>query len=56
MIRELPTQLAALWARIEPWLEQRGIEVPHSTTEWAERLGTYASDVASTILAPPATP
>jgi predicted PurR-regulated permease PerM len=52
VIRELPTQLAALWARIEPWLEQRGIEVPHSTTEWAERLGTYASDVASTILAP----
>ena len=46
VIRELPTQLAALWARIEPWLEQRGIEVPHSTTEWAERLGTYASDVA----------
>ena len=52
VIREPPTQLAALWARIEPWLEQRGIEVPHSTTEWAERLGTYASDVASTILAP----
>jgi predicted PurR-regulated permease PerM len=38
VIRELPTQLAALWARLIPWLEQRGIEVPHSTTEWAERL------------------
>ena len=52
VIRELPTQLAALWARLMPWLEQRGIEVPHSTTEWAERLSTYASDVASSILAP----
>jgi predicted PurR-regulated permease PerM len=52
VIQELPTQFASLWARIEPWLEQRGITVPHSTTEWVERLGTYASDVASSILAP----
>jgi predicted PurR-regulated permease PerM len=52
VIRELPQQLTALWARVEPWLEQRGIEVPHSATEWAERLSTYASDVASSILAP----
>jgi predicted PurR-regulated permease PerM len=52
VIQELPQQLAALWAKIEPWLEQRGIEVPHSTTEWAERLSTYATDVATSILAP----
>jgi predicted PurR-regulated permease PerM len=52
VLRELPQQLAALWAGIEPWLEQRGIEVPHSTTEWSERLRTYASDIASSILAP----
>ncbi|HEX2035745.1 MAG TPA: AI-2E family transporter [Chloroflexota bacterium] len=52
VVRELPQQLAALWARVEPWLAQRGIEVPHSATEWAERLSTYASDVASSILAP----
>jgi predicted PurR-regulated permease PerM len=50
--QELPTQLAGLWARVEPWLEQRGIEVPHSMTEWVERLSTYASDVARSILAP----
>jgi predicted PurR-regulated permease PerM len=50
--QELPTQLANLWTRIGPWLEQRGIEVPHSTAEWAERLSTYASDVARSILAP----
>jgi predicted PurR-regulated permease PerM len=52
VIRELPAQLAALWARLMPWLEQRGLEVPHSTTEWAERLSTYASEAASSILAP----
>ena len=52
VIRELPTQLAALWARLMPWLEQRGIEVPHSTAEWVERLNALASEAASTILAP----
>jgi predicted PurR-regulated permease PerM len=52
VIRELPTQLAALWARLMPWLEQRGIAVPHSTTEWVERLNALASEAASTILAP----
>jgi predicted PurR-regulated permease PerM len=52
VIQELPKQLTHLWTRIEPWLEQRGIEVPHSTTEWVERLSTYASTVASSILAP----
>jgi predicted PurR-regulated permease PerM len=52
VIRELPTQLAALWARLIPWLEQRGIEVPHSTAEWIERLNALASEAASTILAP----
>jgi predicted PurR-regulated permease PerM len=50
--QELPTQLASLWSKIEPWLEQRGVTVPHSMTEWAERLGTYATDVAKSILAP----
>jgi predicted PurR-regulated permease PerM len=52
VIRELPTQLAALWARLMPWLEQRGIEVPHSTAEWIERLNALASEAASTILGP----
>jgi len=52
VIRELPQQLAALWARLMPWLEQRGIEVPHSTTEWVERLNALAGEAASTILGP----
>jgi predicted PurR-regulated permease PerM len=51
-VQELPTQLTALWARIEPWLEQQGIPIPHSTEEWIERLSAYASEVASSILAP----
>jgi predicted PurR-regulated permease PerM len=51
VIQELPKQLTELWARIVPWLEQRGIAVPHSTEEWVERLSTYASTVASSVLA-----
>jgi predicted PurR-regulated permease PerM len=52
VIQELPRQLAALWARITPWLEQRGIVVPHSTAEWVESLNAFASDIAKSILAP----
>jgi predicted PurR-regulated permease PerM len=52
VIQELPRQLAGLWVRLEPWLEQQGISIPHSTQEWVEHLGAYASEVASSILAP----
>jgi predicted PurR-regulated permease PerM len=52
VIRELPTQLTALWTTTVPWLEQRGITVPHTTTEWIERLNTLASEGASAVLAP----
>jgi predicted PurR-regulated permease PerM len=52
VIQELPRQLGALWTRIGPWLEQRGVAVPHSATEWGARLNTLASEVASTIVAP----
>jgi predicted PurR-regulated permease PerM len=52
VIQELPRQFAALWSGLEPWLEQQGISIPHSTQEWVERLGAYASEVASSILAP----
>jgi predicted PurR-regulated permease PerM len=52
VLQELPKQLADLWSRIGPWLEQRGVAIPHSTTEWVERLSAYASTVASSILAP----
>jgi predicted PurR-regulated permease PerM len=52
VVQELPRQLAILWSRFEPWLEQQGISIPHSTQEWVERLGAYTSEVASSILAP----
>ena len=46
VIQELPTQLARLWTTTAPWLEQRGIAIPHTTTEWVERLNALASEVA----------
>jgi predicted PurR-regulated permease PerM len=52
VIQEVPTQLARLWTTTAPWLEQRGIAVPHTTTEWVARLNTLASEVASALLAP----
>jgi predicted PurR-regulated permease PerM len=52
VIQELPKQLARLWSTIAPWLEQRGIAVPHTTTEWVERLNALASEMASAMLAP----
>jgi predicted PurR-regulated permease PerM len=52
VIQELPRQLADLWTKLEPRLAQVGVAVPHSTTEWVERLNALASEVASAILAP----
>jgi predicted PurR-regulated permease PerM len=52
VLQELPQQLTALWNRAVPWLEQWGIAVPHSTTEWVESLSTYAADVTRSVLAP----
>jgi predicted PurR-regulated permease PerM len=52
VIQELPTQLARLWATTAPWLAQRGIAVPQTTTEWVARLHALASEAASAMLAP----
>jgi hypothetical protein len=52
VIQELPRQLAALWTRLAPWLEQQGIAVPRSTTEWVKRLNALATEIASPMLAP----
>jgi predicted PurR-regulated permease PerM len=51
-LQEVPKQLDGLWTKIVPWLEQHGLAVPHSTTEWVDRLSGYASEVAKSILAP----
>jgi predicted PurR-regulated permease PerM len=49
---ELPSKISALIASADPWLLRHGIKVPHTTTEWMERLGANASSVASSVLAP----
>lgn len=50
--RELPSKISALIASADPWLLRHGIKVPHTTTEWMERLSANASSVASSVLAP----
>lgn len=49
---ELPRKISALIISADPWLTAHGIKVPHTTTEWMERLSAHASDVASSVLAP----
>lgn len=49
---DLPKKISGLIASADPWLTAHGIKVPHTTTEWMERLGANASDVASSVLAP----
>ena len=49
---ELPSKITALITSAEPWLSAHGIKVPHTTTEWMERLGANANSVASSMLAP----
>jgi predicted PurR-regulated permease PerM len=52
VMQEIPGQLEVLWTKIGPWLEQRGIAVPQSTTEWVDGLSAHASEFAKSILAP----
>jgi predicted PurR-regulated permease PerM len=49
---ELPSKISTLIASADPWLTAHGIKVPHTTTEWMERLGANANSVASSMLAP----
>jgi predicted PurR-regulated permease PerM len=49
---ELPRKLSATLASLEPWLTARGVHVPHTTTEWVQRLGANADKLAATMLAP----
>jgi predicted PurR-regulated permease PerM len=49
---ELPAKISVLIASAEPWLSAHGIKVPHTTTEWMEKLGANANSVASSMLAP----
>lgn len=49
---ELPKKISGLIASADPWLTAHGVKVPHTTTEWMERLSANASDVATSMLAP----
>jgi predicted PurR-regulated permease PerM len=49
---ELPGKISALITSADPWLTAHGVHVPHTTTEWMERLGANANAVASSMLAP----
>jgi predicted PurR-regulated permease PerM len=49
---ELPGKISALILSADPWLSAHGIKVPHTTTEWMERLGANANSVVSSVLAP----
>jgi predicted PurR-regulated permease PerM len=48
----VPGKIAALIASADPWLARHGIQVPHTTTEWMEKLGANANELASSIVAP----
>ena len=50
--RELPTQLRALDHQVEPWLEARGIPVPHTLDEALSELALAPSEIASRAAAP----
>jgi predicted PurR-regulated permease PerM len=48
----LPSKISKLIASADPWLTAHGIHIPHTTTEWMERLGANANDFAASLLAP----
>jgi len=52
VVSELPSKARAALTSLTPWLEQRGVHVPQSTTEWITRFGSDASSLASSALAP----
>src|SRR5450631_373988 len=52
VVSELPSKAAAALTSLTPWLEQRGVHVPQSTTEWVSRFGSDAKGLASSVLAP----
>jgi predicted PurR-regulated permease PerM len=52
VLAELPAHVVRWLAGLQVQLERMGIEVPHSTTEWAERLRGSANGVAASLAAP----
>ena len=52
VVTDLPGQAMAALTNITPWLEQRGVQVPHSATEWITRFGSDARGIATSAIAP----
>ena len=52
VVSELPGKAIAALNSLTPWLEQRGVHVPQSTTEWVQRFGADASSLARSAIAP----
>ncbi len=50
--RDLPDQLSALAARVEPWLRAQGIEPPHSLKEALQQSGVDAKELTGKAVAP----
>src|SRR5262249_4223670 len=49
---ELPAKISELIASADPWLTAHHIQVPHTTTEWMDRIGPNANGLATSMLAP----
>ena len=52
VVRELPAKAKDLLNKVEPWLAQRGVNVPHTADEWIAKLQGQANSAASSLLAP----
>jgi predicted PurR-regulated permease PerM len=52
VVRELPGKAKELLSRAEPWLGDRGVQIPKTADEWMDKLQTYANSAASSLLAP----
>jgi predicted PurR-regulated permease PerM len=52
VVRELPAKARELLARVDPWLADRGVRIPHTADEWIEKLQGQANTAASSLLAP----
>lgn len=50
VVRELPKHASAALAKLEPWLLQYDIHLPHTTREWMDQLEGKADVAAGTVL------
>lgn len=51
-VTDLPEQIAKLWEKIEPWLTQQGVQVPHSWQEAMTQTRVDFRAIAEKVAAP----